>query len=436
MVSAVQQSIRSIRSVVLVGVLAFMAASWAAGAEGGGEWPRFRGPGGTGLGSATVPDHWDDADYNWKTTLPGGGNSSPVVWGDKIFLTCGNDATGEHTVVCVNANTGAIVWSRSYPSQTFKHHAYNSYATSTAAVDEKHVYVCWSTPEELTLLALDHNGRDVWQKGLGPFVSQHGGGQSPIVFGSNVYVGDDQEGPDCFLFAIDRETGAEAWKVARKRSDKFAPATPCVYTPKDGPPQIIFASKQQGFTAVDPKDGHTIWELPKLFDARPLASPYVGAGLVFGSCGDGPSGHMFVAVRPSDDGKSAKLAYELKRAIPYVPTSIAAKGMLFYVTDNGVMTCAHPETGEPIWKERLEGNFFGSFVCAGDKLVILSKESEAFVIAAADKFQLLGQTPLKLEDEGTKEPPLSTTPALANGRMFIRTYTHLVSVGGSIAKPQ
>jgi outer membrane protein assembly factor BamB len=94
------------------------------------------------------------------------------------------------------------------------------------------------------------------------------------------------------------------------------------------------------------------------------------------------------------------------------------------------MSCLHVDTGETVWKERLDGNFYGSFVCAGDKLFILSKESEVYVIAASDKFQLLGRNPLKLEAEGAKLPPLSTTPAIANGRMYIRTYTHLVSIGG------
>jgi outer membrane protein assembly factor BamB len=399
--------------------------------EPSAPWPRFRGPNGSGLGEAQIPSQWTDADYNWKTKLPGGGNSSPTVWGDRIFLTCASDNTGEHQVVCLNAGDGSIRWTRTYPSSTFSHNAYNSYASSTPAVDEKNVYVCWSTPEELTLLALDHDGKDLWQKGLGPFISQHGGGQSPIVYQNRVIIGDDQEGPASFLFAFDRDTGAEVWKAARKPSNKFAPATPCVFQPKDGPPQLIFLNKSQGFTGIDPTDGHTIWELlPKLFNARPVASPYTADGLLLGSCGDGPVGHDFAAVRPSDDGKSATVAYEFRKVSPYVPTSIVKNGLLFYVTDNGIMSCLHVDTGELVWKERLDDNFYGSFVCAGNKLIILSKESNAYVIAASDKFELLGRNPLKLEEEGAKVPALSTTPAIANGRIYIRTYNHLVSLGG------
>ena len=395
------------------------------------SWPRFRGPNGSGLSDANLPSKWTDSDYNWTITLPGGGNSSPVVWGDRIFLTCADDSTGEHSVVCINAADGSTRWKRSYPSKAFNHHPFNSYASSTPALDAKHVFVCWSTPEEFTLLALDHDGRELWQKDLGPFVSQHGGGQSPIAYDGLVLVGDDQEGPESFVFALNGDTGAQVWKLKRKPSNKFAPSTPCVFEPKIGSPEIIFLNKSQGFTAIDPRSGREVWEvLPKNFDARPVASPYVAEGLLFGSCGDGPMGHGFAAVRPSDDGKSAAVAYEFRKASPYVPTSIVKNGLLFYVTDNGIMACLRVRTGEQVWRQRLDDNFFGSFVCAGDKLYILSRESEVFVIAAADKFELLGRVPLKLEDEDAKLPPLSTTPAIANGRMYIRTYTHLVSLGG------
>lgn len=412
----------------LIGLVWVLGACTFA-AEPQSQWPRFRGPNGTGLSDASIPAKWTDANYKWKIELPGGGNGSPAVWGDRIFLTCGNDRTGEHSAVCVNAKDGSIRWTRSYPGGTYNHHPFNSYASSTPAVDAKHVFVCWSTPEELSVIALDHDGKDLWQRGLGPFESQHGGGQSPIAYDGMAIVTDDQEGPASFLFALNGDTGADVWKVARKPSNKFAAATPCVFQPKDGPAELIFMNKSQGFAAIDPKDGHTIWQvLPKDFDARPVASPYPADGMLFGSCGDGPSGHCFAAIRPSDDGKSAEIAYDFRKASPYVPTSIVKNGLLFYVTDAGILACLHADSGQQIWRERLDSNFFGSFVCAGDKLFILSKEGEMYVIAAKDSFELLARNPLKLEPGGARIPPLSTTPAIANGRMYVRTYTHLVCV--------
>lgn len=393
-------------------------------------WPRFRGPNGLGLSDADIPAHWTEADYKWKTKLPGGGHSSPVVWGDRLFLLCGNDHTGALKVVSVSANDGSVLWTREYESETYRHHQYNSYASATPAVDADRVYVCWSNPEELSAAALDHNGKEIWKTALGPFISQHGGGQSPMLFENLVIVTDLQEGPQSFVVALDNQTGNVVWKTPWKPSDKFAAATPCVFRPKTGPAQIIIASKSQGFTALDPHDGHMIWELPDIFDARPVASPYVADGLIFCSCGDGPSGHALVAARAADDGKSATVVWDLHRAVPYVPTSVVKNKLLFYVTDNGVFTCADAHTGKSIWKQRLEGNFFGSLVCARDRIFLLSKEGDAYVIAAKDQFQLLARNPLSFEDAAGQGPPLSTTPAIANGNLYLRTYTHLVCVAG------
>ena len=416
----------------LLGLLGLICTCHAAGkADASADtWPRFRGQNGSGIGVANLPSEWTQKDYNWNVKLPGGGNSSPVVWKDRIFLTCGDDKTGEHSVICINAADGSIRWKKSYPAATYKHHPFNSYASSSPALDEKHVFVCWSTPEEFTLLALDHDGKELWKKDLGPFISQHGGGQSPIAYDGMVIVGDDQEGPESFVFALNGDTGAQIWKTERKPSNKFSPATPCVFQPKFGFPQLIVMNKSQGFTALDPRSGHEIWEVkPKDYDARPVASPYVADGLIFCSCGDGPQGHNFAAVRPSPDGQSADIAYDFRKASPYVPTSIVVNDLLFYVTDNGIMACLKVKTGAQVWRQRLDSNFFGSFVCADDKLYILSKEGEMYVIAAKDKYELLGKMELKLEDEGMTQPPLSTTPAIANGVMYIRTYTHLVSLG-------
>jgi len=395
------------------------------------QWTRFRGPNGSGLSDADIPSEWTDKSYNWKTALPGGGNSSPIVYKDRIFLLCANDQTGERMVVCVNAPDGSIRWTKTYPARPYKIHEYNSFASNSVAADEKNIYICWSTPEELSALALDHDGNEIWKRDLGAFVSQHGGGQSPMVFGNLVYITDDQEGPESFLFALDAKTGKIVWKIPRGKTDKFSASTPCVFQPKDGPPQIIFTSKAHGFSGVEPQTGRLIWELPKVFDARAVASPYIADGLIYGSCGDGPMGHEFAAAKPSDDGQTATSAFILKKGVPYVPTSIVKNGLLFYITDNGVMRCLKPATGDTIWTERLDGNFFGSLVCARDKIFVESKEGEMYVIAVADTFKLLARTPLNFEDPNQHHPPLSTTPAIANGKMYVRTYTHLVSVGGT-----
>ena len=169
-----------LRVVSLVVVLALHGVVGAplAGAQ---DWTRFRGPNGSGVSDAdTVPTRWTDNDYNWKVSLPGIGHSSPVIWGDKIFLISAFDDTATRLVLCLRATDGQIEWQREYTSTPHTKHQLNSFASSTPCVDEERVYVTWTAPEEFTLLALDHEGNEVWRRNLGPFVSQHSGGASPV----------------------------------------------------------------------------------------------------------------------------------------------------------------------------------------------------------------------------------------------------------------
>ena len=172
-----------------------VAVSWLAAAAQGQEWTRFRGPNGSGLSSATtIPTQWTESDYNWHVTLPGIGHSSPVIWGDKVFVTSADEETAERLVLCLSADDGRVLWKRNFPSSAHHKHLQNSFASSTPALDQNHVYVCWTTPEEYALVALTHDGDEAWHIGLGPFVSQHSGGTSPIVYRDMVVLGNDQDG--------------------------------------------------------------------------------------------------------------------------------------------------------------------------------------------------------------------------------------------------
>ena len=412
-------------------MLLFALVAGASTEDPASQWPRFRGPNGTGLSDANIPTKWSDANYKWKIELPGGGNGSPAVWGDRIFLTCGNDRTGEHSVVCVNAKDGSIRWTRSYPAETYSHHQYNSYASSTPAVDAKHVFVCWSTPEELSVIALDHDGKDLWQRGLGPFESQHGGGQSPIAYDGMAILADDQEGPASFLFALNGDTGAEMWKISRKPSNKFAAATPCVFQPKDGPAELIFMNKSRALPRSIRRMGTRSGRCcPRILMLDRSHRPTRSTACSSAPAATARAGIALPPFVPSDDGKSAEIAYDFRKASPYVPTSIVKNGLLFYVTDYGILACLHAESAPTDLAATPRQQLLRLFVCAGDKLFILSKGKERnIVIAAKDTFELLARNPLKLEAAGAKIPPLSTTPAIANGRMYVRTYTHLVCIG-------
>jgi outer membrane protein assembly factor BamB len=402
-------------------LLAFAAPS------NGQEWTRFRGPDGSGIATpgADIPAKWSDRDFRWKIDLPGVGHSSPVLWGDRVFVTCGDEQTGAPTLVCVNASDGSVRWKRDYTSENYRHHGENSYASSTPAVDAERVYLCLMQPKQLRVVALDHDGKDAWSADLGPFVTQHGGGHSPIVFDDIVVVANDQDGPGSSIVALDRRTGEKKWTSPRK-SYRFSASTPCVYRPKDGgPAQLVFTSWAHGITGIDPKTGLVLWELPEAFDARTVGSPVAvnDAGLVIASCGEGPGGHWIMAVKPGSGGAKPDVAYKIARMSPYVPTPIVKGNLLFVWADGGTVTCAMADTGETVWQERVGGTYFGSPVCVGDKLFCVSKRGEVTVIAAADKFQLLARN-----DLGEKS---DATPAVAGGRMYLRTYGKLICVGGA-----
>ncbi|MCX5655906.1 MAG: PQQ-binding-like beta-propeller repeat protein, partial [Planctomycetota bacterium] len=243
---------------------------------GEGDWPRFRGPNGQGISDATtVPAKWTADDYNWKVKLPGSGHSSPVLWGDRIFLTCSDAETAKRMIVCLKSSDGSKVWQRDFESKTYAQNDANSFASSTPAADAGGIVVTWSTPEEITLLALDSGGKDVWRRNLGPLVAKHGSGQSPIILGDLVILANDQEdlnrmlmigGPPSgkraagksSLIALDRKTGQTRWQIERQTA-LAAYSTPCVYQPEGGRPEIIFSSTAHGITAVDPATGKVSW---------------------------------------------------------------------------------------------------------------------------------------------------------------------------------
>ncbi len=383
------------------------------------EWTRFRGPNGAGVSEAsTIPTTWSLADFNWRADLRGVGHSAPVFWGDRIFVTSADEATATRHVLCLAAGDGRILWQRDYPSQVHEKHARNSFASCTPAVDAERVYVSWSTPAKLTLLALDHDGQDAWQRDLGPFASNHSSGASLVVYEDMVILNNEQDGPS-FLLAVDAASGHDRWRTPRT-PNMVSYSTPCVYQGADGQPQLIFNSTAHGITGQDPLTGRTLWEY-SCFKLRTCSSPVVFGDVILGSCGSGQGGNYVVGVRPPADGRPAEEVFRLPGKVPYVPTPVTHGELAFLWEDKGVVTCITP-AGDIVWRERVDGNFSGSPIRVGNYLYCLAEDGDCFVLEAGPKFNLIARNP-------TGEPSRST-PAVAHGTLYLRTDTHLVSVGG------
>jgi outer membrane protein assembly factor BamB len=389
------------------------------------EWTRFRGPNGTGISNATtVPVEYSAATGNWRTELPGVGHSSPVVWGDKVFLTSADETAGKRYLLCIRTTDGKILWRKSYDFSKHGRHKFNNFAASTAAVDAQHVYVPWFSPDGLSLHAVTHDGKDGWVRELGKWEGNHAGGCSPIVVDGLVILRSDSDatGPESFVVALDTKNGEIRWKTPRISKDAGY-GTPVLYQPKGGPAELIVVGNNHGVTSLDPKTGTINWELGGMFIQRVVSTPVIIGDLIFGTAGNGAGARQAVAVRVgSKGGKTAEVAYKIPRGVPYVPTPIVYNGMMFLWGDAGIVTCVKADTGEEIWSDRVGGNFFGSPVCVNGKIYGISADGEMVVIEAGPQFKVLGRSKL----EGTSH----ASPAVSGGVMYVRTETHLISFGG------
>lgn len=405
------------------------------------EWTRFRGPNGTGVSDATtIPVEFAGKDFNWKIKLPGSGHSSPVAWGDRVFLLCADHGDATRYAICVNAESGEVEWQRKFESDVHHLHDRSSFASSTPAVDEERVYFGWSTPVKTTLIALTHMGDVAWEKDLGRWQSQHGFGTSPIVYNDKLILHNSQQASGLkegekpgasFMMAFDRRTGDELWRTPLK-SVNVCYSVPFIYSPPGGGPnELVCTSTGNGVFSIDPETGKFNWSThdnseEPTFSMRTVASPILAGGLVFGSTGSGAyAGNYVVAVQP---GKDAKIVWQQKNTgdfkAPYVPCLLERDGAVFMLYDRGFVTCADAKTGEIHWTERRTGgDFNGSPVLVRDKIYAMDEAGFCWVIAAdKNEYKLLAKNDL---GEGSH-----STPAVSGGRMFLRTFSHLICVGG------
>jgi outer membrane protein assembly factor BamB len=404
------------------GLLLVLAAAPAA------DWPRFRGPNGTGVAAdAAIPVRFKEGDgVLWKMPLPGKGNSSPIVSHGKLFIESASTDGSQRFLLCLDAASGKTAWERSMPGAKAKTHQLNTLASSTPAADGERVYALFWDGHAMTLAAYDFQGNLQWKQDLGPFQSQHGAGTSPVVYDGRVFVNYDQDGAAAAL-AFDAKSGKPLWRVERKAYRACYSAPILRDTPAGGKELVVVSTAS--ITAYDPASGAVSWNWEWDWSntnqpLRTVATPVVWKDLVFAQGGEGPSANSYVvAIRVGSPGNPPKLVWQKKKgSFPYVPSLLVADGRLYTVHDKtGIAGCYDAATGKEIWTNRLSGEFKSSPVLVNGTVYLTNEEGVVYVYPAAPAFKLLARNPL-----GER---VIATPAVADGRMYIRGANDLFCIG-------
>jgi outer membrane protein assembly factor BamB len=393
-------------------------------AGGDAYWPRWRGPSGQGLAVGSgYPDRWSDTDgVLWRTPVPGRGHSSPIVWGDRIFLTTAFE-DGRVAILGFRRSDGARLWQTVGPDRTPEaRHPKNSLASPTPTTDGRRVYASFGNKG---LMAVDYEGRLLWHESLGRYDAYHGTAGSPLLYRDRLVVFQDHRGGTAggaFIAAFDAATGRELWRTARQGSVGWS--TPIAIRAFDR--DEIIVSSQQRVHAYDPDTGRELWRCAgNLYEVIP--TPVVGHGKVF--CSSGRAGPT-LAIRPGGSGDVTRthLEWQSPRGSPFVPSPLLYGEYLFLVNDmTSIATCLDAATGALVWQGRLGAaareSFSASPVAADGKVFFTNDDGETFVVRAGPRFELLHVNRLNAR--------VLASPALVDGIWYFRTERELVAIGRS-----
>ena len=384
-------------------------------------WPRWRGPSGQGLVEGTnYVDTWSDRkNVLWKVELPGSGNSSPIIWGDRIFLTTSYDNGRRRSILCLRRSDGKLLW-ETFAPETDPERAYwkNGHASGTPTTDGKRIYAYLGNHG---LLSVDFNGKQVWHHSFGPVNPLHGTACSPLLYRDKVIVYQDHRGPSgSFVAAFDKRTGNQLWRT--EREERTGWGSPVAI--RVGDREEIIVSSYKRVYAYHPETGAQIWSCAgNLVEVTP--TPVAGHGLLF--CSSGRAGPT-LAIRPggSGDVTATHIQWRTSKGSPFVPSPLLYGDYLYLVNDMvSVATCYEARTGKLMWQGRLgeaqrEG-FSASPVGVDGKVFFTNDSGETFVLKAGPEFEVLRVNRLQART--------LASPALVDGRWYFRTDQHLLCIG-------
>ncbi len=386
------------------------------------EWPRWRGPSGQGnFSDDDVPTEWDVPSGRgllWKTPIPGAGNSSPVVWGDHVFLTTAFDRGNRRSLVGIDRASGSIRFVRDAPAVPPEGRviAKSGYASATPAVDGERVYAFFGNTG---IVAFNFAGDVLWRAPLAPFDAMHGTGASPVLWRDLVVLLQEQSGKPSVAIAVDRATGEERWSVERGRALGWC--TPLAVR-VGGVDQLIYGTKR-ALVGIDPSSGEELWRCD---GATPevIPTPVAGHGLVFSASGrSGPT----LAVRPTGRGNvtASHLAWSTRRGSPHVPSPILVGELLYMANDTGILTCLEARSGRTVYQQRLRGRFSASPIANGTQIYFTNEDGRTFVVRAGRDFEILAEN-----DAGER---VLASMAVHRGEFLQRGAEHLFAYGRAVA---
>jgi outer membrane protein assembly factor BamB len=415
------------------------------------NWEQWRGPEGNGVSSETnLPAEWTGSkNIKWKTPIPGRGHSSPIIWGNKIFLT--TDVEGEvvpgakavehkdegkpfkhpdsigadrkHTfkVLCMDRSTGKMLWERvAYEGTVYDdRHRKSSYASPTPATDGTYVFAYFGTEG---LYCYDFSGKPVWKVSPGPIATLGmGTGTSPVLFENTVILQcDEDSGDKSFIIALDKKTGKEVWKTPRKVQVSWS--TPLIVR---GPQRTeMITSGNELIISYDPKTGKELWRT-KGHESNAIATPLAGNGMVFVYAGFPVKKTIAIALGGSGDLSNSKnVVWQYDKGTAYVPSSILYGDYLYLLSDRGIITCLEAKTGKIVYeggRVPIPATFTASPVAFDGKILLTSEDGDTFVIKAGPKHEVIATNSIA--------EPVYASPAISDGMIFIRGEKNLYCIG-------
>jgi outer membrane protein assembly factor BamB len=391
----------------------------------GEDWPEFRGPTGLGTYSGNLPTEWSTTrNVVWTQAIPGGGWSSPVVAGGRIYLTSAVPITGSRDLSlqarCLDAATGKLLWQheafRQDAATAPRIQAKNSHASPTPLISGDRLYVHFGHQGTACLNAV--TGDVVWRNATIRYQPVHGNGGSPILVDDLLVFscdGSDQR----FLVALDRDTGKVRWRVDRDVAvhKGFSFGTPLLIA-VNGRQQIISPASNV-VSAHEPATGKEIWRV-RYEGYSVVPRPTYGHGLLFLSTGyDAP---MLLAIRTDGQGDVTKthVAWSMRKNAPLTPSPLLVGDDLYLLSDRGMLSCLDARTGKVHWESRVGGNFSASPLFAGGKIYLQSEDGTGIVVQAGLRFVELARNALE-------ERSLASAAAV-DGALLLRTDRHLYRI--------